>query len=188
MTLRPHRAALAAAAAATALLALAGAASASAPPARTLRFDPVRGTIGGVGPRDLLTRLPRLFGAPDSRVNPGGGPVWLWLRVARKPCTAWAEALADGAHRARIGDLVYRGPVVTAKGDRLGTPLRVVRRHWPGWRLVRRSDVGGSQGPNYGHETRFGSVAFGFDARNRLAGVAVRGSSQYWQPIVFVCR
>ena len=114
--------------------------------------------------------------------------MWLWLRTPRKACTAWAEALADGAHRARIGDLVYRGAISTAKGDRLGTPLSIVRRHWPGWKLVARGAVGGSQGPNYGHTTRYGSVAFGFDARNRLAGVAVRASAQYWQPIVFACR
>jgi hypothetical protein len=176
------------AAAAATLAVLAGVASASKPPARVLRFDPLHGTIGGFGPGDRLSGLPRVFGAPDLRVNPGGGPVWLWLRVANKACSDWAEALADGAHRTRIGDLVYRGAIVTAKGDRLGTPLRVVRRHWPGWKLVSRAGVGGSQGPNYGHATRFGSVAFGFDAHNRLAGVAVRGSAQYWQPIVLACR
>jgi hypothetical protein len=163
------------------------AASASTPPARELKFDPVRGSVGGVRPADRMAALKTLLGNPDWHVDPGGGPVWIWLRNPANKCTVWAEALADGAHAERIGDLVYRGAFVTSKGDRLGTPLRVVKRHWPGWKLVSAGAVGGSQGPNYGHVTRWGSVAFGFDKRKRLAGVAVRGSTQYWQPIVFAC-
>jgi hypothetical protein len=157
--------------------------SASTPPKHALTFDPVRGSIGGVRPGDRLTKLDAVLGAPDKRLNPGGGPVWLWLHTPSKLCTTWGEALADGAHRGRIGDLVYRGAILTSKGDRLGTPLRVVKRHWPRWKLV---SVAG-QGPNYGRITSWGSVAFGFDKQKRLTGVAVRGSTQYWQPIVATC-
>jgi hypothetical protein len=163
-------------------------ARASTPPTRALTFDPVRGSIGGVHPEDRMTALKQVFGAPDVRLDPGGGPVWVWLRDPSNKCSVWAEAAADGVRRGRIGDLVYRGAISTSKGDRPGTALRVVRRHWPGWRLVSEAAVGGSQGPNYGRVTPWGSVAFGFDKRNTLAGVAVRASTQYWQPIVFACQ
>jgi hypothetical protein len=169
------------------LLAHVAGASASTPPRRALVFDPVRGSIGGVHPGDRMTVVKQLLGEPDRRVDPGGGPVWIWLRHPSDECTVWAEAAADGAHPTRIGDFVYRGAISTAKGDRLGTALRVVKRHWPGWRVLSKGAVGGSQGPNYGRITSWGSVAFGFDTSDTVGGVAVRGSTEYWQPVVFAC-
>jgi hypothetical protein len=162
------------------------AASASSPPAQALTFDPVRGSVGGVRPGDPMSKLKPVFGAPDWKVDPGGGPVWIWRKSPTGMCSVWGQALAQGGRPGRIGDLVYRGPIATSKGDRLGTSLRVVMRHWPGWKLL--SQVAGAQGPNYGRVTRWGSVAFGFDKKKRLAGVAVRASTQYWQPIVLACR
>jgi hypothetical protein len=134
-----------------------------------------------------MSKLRGLFGKPDWQIPSGDGPILLWGTDPAKTCSVWAEAVPDGAHRGFIGDVVYRGPIVTRKGDRLGTPLGVVRRHWPGWRLVSAAAVGGSRGPNYGRITRWGSVAFGFDEKKRLAGVAVRASTQFWQPIAFKC-
>lgn len=161
-------------------------ASASTPPKHALTFDPVHGSVGGVHPGDRMAKLTSVLGEPDQRFDPGGGPVWIWLRDPSNRCGVWAEALADGAHPARIGDLVYRGALSTSKGDRLGTALRVVKRHWPTWKLV--SVAGGAQGPNYGRITSWGSVAFGFDRQKSLTGVAVRGSTQYWQPVVLACQ
>lgn len=178
--------AIAVAAAGALTLLTAAATSASTAPRHALAFDPLRGSIGGVHPGDPLTKLTAVLGKPDLRFNPGGGPVWIWLRVPANKCSIRAEALADGAHPTRIGDLVYRGALVTSKGDRIGTALSVVKRHWPKWKLV--SVAGGTQGPNYGRITSWGSVAFGFDPKRRLTGVAVRGSTQYWQPIVPTCQ
>jgi hypothetical protein len=165
-----------------AALILAGGAAASRPPARPLLFDPGHGSLGGVGLGDPVAKLERALGKPDRVVRLSGAPVYLWLR-SDDLCTAWAQAST------RSGALVvisYRGPVGSTRGDRNGTRLATVRRHWPrGWQLVRH--VVGGRGPNYGRVSGDRSATFGFDEHGRLAGVALRASAQIWQPIVATC-
>jgi hypothetical protein len=172
-----------------AALLMAVSATASSPPKRTLVFDPVQGSIGGVHPGDPMSKLTALIGHPDRIVQLSSQTrVSVWVGSGKPLCSAWAIAAPSARDRSRVSDFSYRGPVKSTRGDRIGTPLSVVRGHWrPGWNYVSRGNVGGSQGPNYGRLNGRGSAAFGFDAHNRLAGVAVRGSSQYWQPIVLAC-
>jgi hypothetical protein len=98
-----------------------------------------------------------------------------------KGLTSLARRSALLAHR--LVSFWYRGPVASRRGDRLETPASVVRKHWKGkWQYLPR--VFGAQGANYGHIARFGSATFGFDRRDRLAGVSIQSSEQIWQPIV----
>ena len=110
-----------------------------------------------------------------------------WLRRRGADCSAWAVAYPRSRGSQALADLTYRGPLRTARGDHLGTPLRTVRTHWQkGWKYVPKG-VTRAQGPNYGHVTPWGSAAFGFDAKNRLGGISLRISEQTWQPITFLC-
>jgi hypothetical protein len=162
--------------------------SASSPPKRTFLFDPIHGSIGGVGPGDRMSKLTALIGNPDRIVNLGHTRVSVWVRAGQPLCSAWAVAAPSAANRSRVSDFSYRGAIRTNRGDGIGTRLSTVRAHWrTGWHYVSKGDVGGSRGPNYGRLNGRGSAAFGFDEHNRLAGVAVRGSTQYWQPIVLAC-
>jgi hypothetical protein len=167
--------------AAAAMLAVTACGSASGPPKRSLVFDPIGGSLGGVHINDPMTKLVGLLGRPDRVVRLDGTPISLWLR-GKALCTMWAQASPQDAHSKLVVYIAYRGPLSTSRGDRLGTPLAEVRRHWrSGWQLV---DVTGGQGPNYGRVTHFGSAAFGFDRKRRLGGVSLQTSEQTWQPIV----
>jgi hypothetical protein len=159
-------------------------AAASAPPAHPLAFDPGRGSLAGVRLGDPMAKLVRVLGPADTTVRLADGtPVSLWLRDERL-CSVWAEAAARSRHSSAIVSVTYLGPVASPRGDRTGTPLATVRRHWKtGWHLV--AEVIGARGPNYGRLLRDASVAFGFDEHRLLAGVALRASAQIWQPIVF---
>jgi hypothetical protein len=160
-----------------------GPAFASNPPQRPLFFDPLHGSIGGVHLRDPMSKVVRLLGRPDRIVRlEGGTPISFWLK-GKGLCTAWAQAYPANAHSSRVVVFSYRGPVRTEKGDRLGTSVKDVRRHWRlGWQYL--AHVIGGQGPNYGRVAGFGSATFGFDGRNRLGGVSIQTSTQIWQPIV----
>jgi hypothetical protein len=157
--------------------------AASAPPKSPLLFDPLEGSIGGVRLRESMSKLVQLFGPPDRIVHlAGGGPISFWLK-GKALCTAWAEAYPETPQSHGVVSLWYRGPVRTRRGDRLGTPSSIVRKHWRGsWQYL--AHVMGGQGPNYGHIGRFGSATFGFDGRKRLAGVGIQTSEQIWQPII----
>jgi hypothetical protein len=167
---------------AAAALATTGAA-ASSPPKSALLFDPLAGSIGGVSVHDPMSKLVRLLGAPDRVVRlPSGLPVSFWLR-GKALCTAWAEAYPYDSRTRQLARLWYRGPLASRRGDRLGTPVSVVRKRWRGsWQYI--SVISGAPGSNYGHIARFGSATFGFDDQGRLAGAAIDGSQQIWQPIV----
>jgi hypothetical protein len=73
-------------------------------------------------------------------------------------CTAWAEAYPGDPASSGLGVFSYVGPVITRRGDRLGTPLNAVRKHWVrSWQYL--ADVSGGPGPNYAHLARTASAS-----------------------------
>lgn len=169
----------------TAGMLAAASASASSPPRTPLRFDPLTGSIGGVHLREPMSKVIHLLGPPDRIVRLSGVPLSFWLR-GKSLCTGWALAYPENAHSKGVVTFVYLGPVRTSRGDRSGTPVSVVRKHWRGsWQYL--PHLTGSDGSNYGHIGRFGSATFGFDAHKRLDGVSIQTSEQIWQVVGTPC-
>ncbi|HET7043849.1 MAG TPA: hypothetical protein VFI37_03285 [Gaiellaceae bacterium] len=154
-------------AAAVALAAPAGAA-APKPPA----VGVAAGTIGGLRPGQPLLKFSFAWGPADRAMQaPPGGPAAFAIWEGRTQLNRAVVTFADPAET-RADSIFYAGPLRTSRGDRIGTTLAQVRRHWQ--IQTKPARVAGL--PGY-VEIRVRRAWFVFDRRKRLAGVRLGSGS-----------
>jgi hypothetical protein len=100
----------------------------------------------------------RSWGLPDDVQPSPTGPIIVWY--TREGIRS-AVAFTDASERT-ASSIYYAGPLRTVKGDRIGTPLSIFLKHWPG---AQKADTWWSR------SYHVQNVWFHFNGKNRLYAV-----------------
>jgi hypothetical protein len=167
--------------AAAATLASCTIASASVPPAKPLVIDPQRQTVGSMRIGDPAVKFafgwaPPDFGSPSlGTVIPESYQLW-----RNPPALPWAVVTFSADDQQHATAILYRGPFRTTKGDRNGTPLATVMKHWPSHGPLEAYLSSPTSPPRY-QRLKAGSAYFFFNPRGRLIAIQVgTGSADRW--------